>query len=483
MKRASIYGLVLVQALGGALAACGSGSGREGAGQDTGSVSEVSLSLTALPSGVACLQVIASSGGTTLATQTFTAVANWTGTVGLGATFSKGTVTVAANAYNAACTAISGTTPTWIADSTSVDVTPGKQNPVTLNFRQNFGVAATGNFAPTVVDIAAGQDSSGVIFADGTVKVFGSIAQPTGLTGVAELALGTSHACARKTDGTVWCWGSNDHGELGNGTTTASLTTPVKATGISAATAIVAGASDSCAITGPSGTVFCWGRDGSYQLGDATTTDKLTPMNGLSFDYAAKLSLNQDAMCYVQGSTLQGLCTGDNLYGQLGNGSTGNAFPGSYIAIQAPLTSIATAGPHVCASDVTGHVYCWGYNGSGELGLNTFTNANVATLVPSLSAIAEVTVTYNSTCARSSTGAVSCWGNNGVGTVGDGTDVNQPAPVAIPLPTASRKIRGGGFHFCSLQNDGAVMCWGYNYYGQLGDGTNITSVKPLAMKL
>ncbi|HEY3667305.1 MAG TPA: hypothetical protein VGL19_14960, partial [Polyangiaceae bacterium] len=366
----------------------------------------MSLSLTALPTGVQCIQVNVSSGGSALATQNFTAVANWTGTVGLGATFSKGTVSVNANAYNAACTAIAGVTPTWIADATSVDVAPGRQNPVTINFRQNYGLAATGNFAPTVTDFSVGFYSTGVVMADGTVKVWGFVGQPTGLSAVAELGVGYSHACARKTDGTVWCWGDNTHGELGNGVISMTSTqTAVKVTGISGANGIAAGNVSSCATTAPYNSISCWGADGGGLFGDGGSGDKPTPVGAGNGDRAIKLSLSQYNLCHVDTGSLKAICAGDNSFGQLGNGGTFQT-TGTVVSSDNPLTTIGVGYGHVCASDTTGLVYCWGYNGSGQLGLNNFNNALVDTLVPSLSGVAEVAVTNYASCARTTAGAV-----------------------------------------------------------------------------
>ena len=215
MTRSTICGLLLVQALTGALSACGSAN--DGATErDADSISQVSLSLTALPAGVMCIQVIASAGNTTLANQNFTAASNWTGSVSLGQ-FTRGTVSVTASAFNVACSALAGAAPSWVADAQSVDVAPGRANPIVLNFRENLALAASSNFAPTIVDFAVGFYSTGLVLADGTVKMFGLVAQPAGtFNGVVELAIGYSHACARKTDGTVWCWGANESGQLGN---------------------------------------------------------------------------------------------------------------------------------------------------------------------------------------------------------------------------------------------------------------------------
>jgi hypothetical protein len=472
-----------VQALGGALSACGGGGG-DSQPEDPSAASEITLGLATIPAGVTCIQVNLTSGGAAVANQSYTvSTSPWSGTVPLGATFTKGTVAVSANAYTVACTSITTAAPAWTADPVNVDVTPGRPNAVTLNFRQDFGVAATGNFAPTVVDISLGGYVTGLVLADGTVKLVGgstnnaSPAAPTGLTNVAELAVGNYHACARKTDGTMWCWGFNTNGQLGNGTINASPTTPVQVTGLAGVSSIAAGDGMTCATAGA--TSYCWGANYYGQFMDGTTTRRLTP--GIINWKTVQWALNEN-VCLVDSSNLSARCGGYNASGQLGTADT-TVYPYGYPSFSGATVSVAAGGFHACAADATGKLYCWGYNGYGQLGLGTTNNALIATQVTALSGIpiAEVTAGSIATCARSTAGTVYCWGDNADGEVGDGTKTNRSSPVVVL--SGSKKIRGGDGHFCSLQADASVMCWGDNSTGQLGDGTFTESSKPIPMKL
>lgn len=475
MRISVLCGLVLVQAFSGGLLGCGAGSG--GAETESGSVSEVNLALTALPSGVQCIQVTVTSGSTSLASQNFTAASNWTATIGLGTTFTRGTVSVGANAYNAACSALAGVAPTWVSDAVSVDVTPGRPNPATLNFRQNFGVNASANFAPSVVDLALGVSSTGLVFADGTVKVVGNVPQPTGLTSVVELALGSEHACARKTDGTVWCWGQNYAGELGNGTTVQSTTIPVQATGIAGATHLVAGSYTSCATVAPDDSLMCWGYN-SYSTFRDAGSNHLTPF--AIGNRATKVSLKGYTLCNIDPSGLLVTCSGDNTYGQLGLGHTTPAPYGGQAGVLS-TQAIAASVMHACAADPNGHVRCWGDNRYGELGLNNQISSSVPVVLATPTGVEEVAATDAGTCARTVAGIVYCWGNNDYGTVGDGTNSMRLSPVQVL--TGSKKLRAGNEHVCSLQTDASIKCWGFNYYGQLLDGTHATSDSPINAKL
>jgi hypothetical protein len=477
MRTSVVCGLVLVQALAGALVGCGAGGA--GADSETGSVSEVNLALTALPSGVQCIQVNVTSGSTTLASQNFAAAANWTGNVGLG-TFTRGSVLVGANAYNAACTALAGAAPTWVSDPVSADVQPGRPNPVTLNFRQNFGVSASANFAPNVVDIALGGYSTGLVFADGTVKLVGNIPQPLGLTSVVEVAVGWGHACARKTDGTVWCWGSNYYGEQGNGVITNTASgTPVQVAGISGALRIAAGFYNSCAIVAPYNALKCWGYEASSEYFDNSAGNRTAPGTVRGFG-AANVVLGSANLFFVDPGNLKVRSGGDNTYGQLGWGGTA-ASPYGAVAGDATTASVATGSFHACAADTTGIVRCWGYNGAGQLGQNNQTSSSIPVTLPSPTGVEEVAATDQGSCARTTTGNVYCWGDNSYGQLGDGTNTGRLTPVRVL--TGSKKLRGAYNHVCSLQADGSVMCWGGNGSGQLLDGTVVSSPSPIAAKL
>lgn len=479
MRANILRGLVLVQVLGTALVGCGAGGG--GGDAETGSASEVNLALSALPAGVQCIQVSVTSGATVLATQNFPASSSWTATIGLGATFTKGSVSVAANAYSVACSSIAGVTPKWVSDVATTDITPGRANPVTLNFRENLGVSATANFAPTVVDIALGPSSTGLVFADGTVKIGGWLAQPTGLTSVVELALGDTHGCARKTDGTVWCWGTNHFGELGNGTTTGPATSPVpvQVTGLAGATSLAAGSDTSCATVAPSNEVMCWGSNPANAFMDGQGLDRHVAAT-VNHRSATRMSLKSQNLCFIDAGSLMVTCGGLNDFGQLGLGSTVPApFGGSAGAMSAQ--SIAVGNYHACAADPSGRVRCWGDNVSGQLGLNSQTNSSLPIVLTTPTGVEELAATGSGTCARTVAGVVYCWGSNFFGSIGDGTNAQRLSPVQVL--TGSKKLRAGADHVCSLQVDASIKCWGANGSGQLLDGTHNTSDIPVLAKL
>ena len=317
-----------------------------------------------------------------------------------------------------------------------------------------------------------GQVGNGTTGSDQTLPNY--VAIPNGRTATA-LALGSYHSCAILDDGSAMCWGRNIYGHLGDGTNTDS-NTPV-AVGLPAgrtATALALGSWHSCAIL-DDGSVHCWGYNGYAQLGDGATTDSSTPV-AVSLPAgrtATALALGNSHSCAIldDGSVH---CWGYNGYGQLGDGTTTDSnIP---VAVNLPAgrtaTALAVGRYHSCAILDNDAVSCWGLGNYGQLGNGqTFDYAN-----PTYSNIVNVkpimiTSGGDSNCVLLDNGTAMCWASNGNGQFGDGTNNNQLSPVLIDHSFEFVDVVTGEYHSCAIIDDGSAMCWGYNYYGQLGDGT------------
>jgi hypothetical protein len=220
-----------------------------------------------------------------------------------------------------------------------------------------------------------------------------------------------------KNDGTVWAWGYNNYGQLGNGTYSNS-NVPVQVSGLTGVTAIAWGWWHSLALKND-GTVWAWGYNKQGQLGDGTKTDSNVP---------------------VQVSGLTG------------------------------VTAIAGSWKHSLALKNDGTVWAWGYNGDGQLGNGTNTNSNVPVQVSGLAGITAIAGGYQHSLALKNDGTVWAWGYNGDGQLGNGTNTNSNVPVPVSGLTGITAIAGGGYHSLALKSDGAVWAWGENYSGQLGNG-------------
>ncbi|MCU1690956.1 MAG: regulator of chromosome condensation [Frankiales bacterium] len=244
------------------------------------------------------------------------------------------------------------------------------------------------------------------------------------------IAAGGLHSCAVLTGGPVQCWGSNDQGQLGNGTVTTS-TVPSTVPGVAGAVAVTAGNTHSCALIA-GGTVQCWGLDANGQLGDGTTGDPL-------------LLQQRRSPVTVSGVT--------------------------------SATAITAGGFHSCAIVAGGAVVCWGDDGAGQLGDGRPGDKSLsATLVPGLSAVTALSAGEFDTCALLAGGTVRCWGHNGFGQLGDGTRIDRSAPVPVqglPDPNTNpvMAITTGYGHSCALTQDNKARCWGENDVGQLGFST------------
>lgn len=277
------------------------------------------------------------------------------------------------------------------------------------------------------VDAISGGPATGRIdFLDGATGFAGNLLSPDGAS-MAALALGDRHTCAITAGGGLRCWGANNSGQLGDGTGT-DRQSPVAVTDMTAnVTRVAAGYHHTCASL-TSLLVKCWGRNDLGQLGDGTTTTRLTPV------------------------AVQGL--------------TG-------------IVSIAAGETHTCALHTTGRVKCWGNNGVGQLGNGTITNSATPVLVSGLSNAVAIELGNFHSCALTATGGVKCWGSNYKGQLGDGTTTDRLTPVnVVGLTSGVSAVSGGVQHTCAVTNAGGLKCWGDNYYGQLGDGTTISRSTP-----
>ncbi|TME79413.1 MAG: chromosome condensation regulator RCC1 [Chloroflexi bacterium] len=244
-------------------------------------------------------------------------------------------------------------------------------------------------------------------------------------------AVQESHTCGLTGTGTAYCWGDNDHGELGTGSTTPTPT-PLAVSGGLRFSAIVAGPIHSCGLTA-AGAAYCWGANGYGQLGDgSTTTPRLIPVavsGGLTFS-----ALDAGGV----------FCSGPN------------PCPPGYTSHTCGLTSNRAA-------------YCWGAG---------YGTAPVA--VPGGLSFSALAAGRYHTCGLTSADAAYCWGADFDGQLGNGSTSSSATPVAVV----------GGFRFsalvaddhtCGITTTGALYCWGDNEDGQLGNGTTTSSAIPVAV--
>lgn len=346
------------------------------------------------------------------------------------------------------------------------------------------------------------------------------------------LAAAGDHTCGLSSSGAAFCWGRNDAGQLGDGTTTHRMT-PVAVQGGLIFTALTARLQRSCGLTS-AGAGYCWGDNESGNLGDGTTTDRLTPVavqGGLTF---IALTTAGGHSCGLT-SAGAAFCWGFNHYGQLGDGTT--TFRSAPVAVQGGHTfaAITTGNEHTCGLTSAGEAYCWGYarsgalgdgsgasefelqrslpsqvqggagftllrpggyhtcglkgttpycwGESGKLGDGTTTTRYAPVVVQGGHAFSVLTAGHRHNCAATSSGEGYCWGDNDEGgRLGDGSTTDRLTPVLIQGSIAFAALSGGLYHTCGLTSAGAAYCWGLNQYGGLGDGTTIQRLTPVGVR-
>ncbi|MBX7185156.1 MAG: hypothetical protein K1Y01_08450, partial [Vicinamibacteria bacterium] len=308
-----------------------------------------------------------------------------------------------------------------------------------------------------------------------------SLAQPTMLDAtVTQIEAGGNHACALTTSGGVKCWGWNGNGELGDGTATTRLR-PVDVMGLATGVVkIAAGLNHTCALTNQGG-IKCWGRNDRGQLGNGTTVSSLSPANvtGLTSG-VVDITVGEVHTCAI--TSAGGVkCWGDNLLGQLGDGTTvGRATPADVLTLKSGAMAVSAGLQHTCALTQAGGLKCWGYNGWGGLGNGTTDDQAAATDVTGLSrGVIALSAGGYHTCALTSEGGVKCWGANAGGEVGDGTTTDRLVPIAVSdLAAGVESISAGEGHTCAITSGHAALCWGVNGEGRLGDGTEANRLTP-----
>ncbi|MEO8367842.1 MAG: BACON domain-containing carbohydrate-binding protein [Candidatus Solibacter sp.] len=344
--------------------------------------------------------------------------------------------------------------------------------------------------------IAAGMDHTFQLRGDGTVwawgrNSFGQLGDGTltdrlrpvqviGLTGVVSIAGGGYHSLALKSDGTVWSWGYGVSGQLGFGSATSNQMTPIQVSGLTGVVAIAGGFEHSLAVK-IDGTVWAWGNNTFGQLGDATTTQRLAPVQVAGLTGVTRVSGGGDhSLALKRDGTVW--AWGWNLYGQLGDGTTTQRESPVPVSGLAGVTAIACGYFHSLALMTGGTVSAWGQNGFGALGDGSTTDRWAPVTVAGLGAVKAIAGRGQHSLVVKSDGTVWGWGRDDFGQLGDGlSGVNAQHTLAVQASglTGAVAVVSGYYFGVAMKNDGTVSAWGHNNFGELGDGTLLDRTTPV----
>jgi hypothetical protein len=315
------------------------------------------------------------------------------------------------------------------------------------------------------------------------------------------------HVCVISTDRLIHCWGTNDQGQLGDGTVSGAwTTTPSTVSGINNATAVVSGSTFSCALLADS-TVRCWGLNSMTQMGigDTTSPYKASPVTPIGLSPVIALAASTATVCAVeQAGTVK--CWGYNGGGIIlgstnfmesvpvqvtgvtgakaiavgmahacilttdgtpkcwgGNFKLQAGAPESMSTVTSPRTAdgtgtgytgITAGNGHTCVLK-SGIATCWGDNSMGQLGDNIVLTPQPAAVLSQISGITVLSAAADSTCALLTNGNVWCWGNV------MSADSSSPTVYPAQVNVAQAKGVAGGYQSCAILSNGSVSCWGW----------------------
>ena len=298
-----------------------------------------------------------------------------------------------------------------------------------------------------------------------------------------QVASGFIHMAAIKTDGTLWSWGVNDIGMLGDNTSgvVAGRSSPVQTVAFGTNWKQVACGYWHTAAIKTDGTLWCWGYNNNGQLGDNTVTNRSSPVQTVTFGNNWKqVSCGYQTVAIKTDGTLW--IWGRNDYGQLGDNTlVYRSSPVQTIAFGTNWKQVSCNRYCVAAVKTDGTLWAWGMNFSGGLGDNTtiYRSSPVQTIAYGTN-WKQVSSGYPTMAAIKTDGTLWCWGGNGSGQLGDNTTVKKSSPVqTIASGTNWKQLNCTGSSVAAIKTDGTLWSWGSNQYGGLGDNTATPRSSPV----
>ena len=291
----------------------------------------------------------------------------------------------------------------------------------------------------------------------------------SGITGATSLGLDWYHSCASRADGSVWCWGDNYDGQLGFQTWKMPVSAPNQVPGISGVVAVWTAFHHSCGLKAD-GTVWCWGLNDRGQVGPGLGHQHLPPTEIPDLAGVVAGAGRSDTNCILTawGSVE---CWGENGYGYAGTGVAGcsSSLPRRVLGLDVG-TAISAGNNHTCATDTTGHVWCWG-SGGLVMGDGSKSSSCVPVMALGLSDQTTVASGDDHTCSLGADGTVACWGYNVFGAVGTPLcEDSTHEPAILDSPSGVVALGLGDSETYALVGGGNVWHWGSCIFGFPGEG-------------
>ncbi len=285
------------------------------------------------------------------------------------------------------------------------------------------------------------------------------------------LSAGMNHSAGIKNDGTLWMWGNNSNGQLGDGSTI-DRNVPIQIGTANNWLKVETGAYFTVAIK-KDGTLWAWGKNDSGQLGDGTKTDRFAPVQiGTATDWSSITAGSVQAFAIKTDGTLW--AWGSNSFGVLGNGTSTSSTVPIKIGTATNWLKVVAKNYFSVGIKKDGTLWAWGFNNSGQLGDGTTTDRTIPVQIGTASDWKNIGIGNAHTIGLKTDGTIWSWGYNGNGELGDGTTTNKLTPTQMGTATNWKDIAGGGNFAFANKTDGTLWSWGSNQKGQLGNGTSGT---------
>lgn len=322
-----------------------------------------------------------------------------------------------------------------------------------------------------------GNPSGELGFSPDTFRYRSEPGQVPGIADVKAISAGGTYCLALKTDGTVWGWGNNMYGQLGDGSSLPNRDSPVQVSGLTGIVSIAASGGNISAAVKDDGTVWAWGLNDYGELGPSIGTTLIAPVQlpGLSDAASVACGLSHIVVLRKDGTVWS---IGRNIDGELGNGSATSTQSGVQTIGLSDVTSVGAGGNRSVARKGDGSVWTWGANEQGQCGDGSYSSRRMPAKVYGDPGFTQVCGGAGHAVALGPEGTVWAWGMNNLGQVGDGTTWDRHTPVNVAASTRFKMVRTGWYHTLALSETGVVWSWGDNSMGAAGDPTDYVRKAP-----